>query len=67
MEKRIVAEIDDQRVKSPLEPVIEVVQITPGWPRRGNTVPAVELLFENLATDLFQTLANLFLIFTIRE
>jgi len=33
LEKWIVAQIDDQRMKTPLELVIEVGQITLGWPR----------------------------------
>ena len=42
--RRIVAEIDYHRVKTPLEPAIEGVQVTPVQPRSRPTVPAVELL-----------------------
>ena len=67
LEKRIVAEIDHHRVKTPLEPAIEGVQVTPARPRRRHTVPAVELLLENLAAHLFQILAGLFLVLTFRK
>ena len=67
LEQRIVAEIDHHRMKTPLEPVIEDVQVTPARPRRGNTVPAVKLLLENLAAHLFQALAGLSLPLTFRK
>ena len=65
--QRIVAEIDYHRVKAPLEPAIEGVQVPPARPRRGHTVPAVQLLLKNLAAHLFQTLADLFLILGFRK
>jgi len=65
--QRIVAEIDYHRVKTPLEPAIEGVQVTPARPRRGHTVPAVQLLLKNLAAHLFQTLADLFLVLGFRK
>jgi hypothetical protein len=54
-------------MKTPLEPVIEGVQVPPARPGRRYTVPAVELLLKNLAAHLFQTLAGLFLVLTFRK
>jgi hypothetical protein len=53
LEQRIVAEIDHHRVKTVLDPAIEGVQVTPARPQRGNTVPAIQLLLENLAAHFF--------------
>ena len=63
----IVAQIDHHRMKTPVEPAIEGVQVPPARPRRRYTVPTVELLLENLAAHLFQTLAGLFLVLTFRK
>ena len=63
-EKRMVAEIDHHRVKTPLEPVIEGVQFTPVRPRGRHTVPTVESLLEDFAAYFLQILASLFLVFT---
>ena len=67
LEKRIVAAIDHHRVKTPLEPAIEGIQVTPVRPRRRHTVPAAELLLENLAAHLFQILAGFVLVLTFRK
>jgi hypothetical protein len=67
LEQRIVAEIDHHRMKTPLEPAIEGVDVTPVRPRRRHTAPAVELFLENPAARLFQTLADLFLALTFRK
>jgi hypothetical protein len=50
--QRIVGKIDHHRVKTPLEPAIEGVQVPPARPRRRHTVPAVELLLKNLVAHL---------------
>ena len=54
-------------MKTPLEPAIEGVEVTPVRPRRRHTAPAVELLLENLAAHLFQTRAGIFLVLTFRK
>ena len=63
-EKRIVAEIDHHRVKAPLEPAIEGIQVTPVRSCRRHAVPAVELLLEDFVAHLLEILASLFLVLT---
>jgi hypothetical protein len=67
VKQRRVAESDHQRVKTPLEPAIEGVQVTPARPQRGNPAPTSQLLLEDLAAHLFQLPAGLFLVLTFRK
>jgi hypothetical protein len=52
-------------VQTPLQPAIESGQITPVRPARWDSLPAVELLVENLAAQFFQILAGVFLVLTL--
>jgi hypothetical protein len=60
-----VGEIDHHRVKAPLEPAIERVEITPVWPHSRHTVPPIQLLLEYLTAHLAQILARFFLVLTL--
>src|SRR5215467_16386245 len=59
LDSRKVGEIDHHRVKAPLEPAIECVQITPVWPRSRHTVPPIQLLLEYLTAHLLQVIGAL--------
>ncbi len=67
LKQRIVAEIDHYRVKTPLEPAIEGFQVASLRPRRRHTVPAVELLLENLAGHAFEVFADHFWVLAFRK
>ena len=67
VKQRRVAESDHQRVKTPLEPAIEGVQVTPARPQRGNPAPTSQLLLEDLAAHFLQAPAGLFRVLTFRK
>jgi hypothetical protein len=64
LEKRVGAEIDHHRVKTPLEPAIRRRPVHAGSATRKAHSTAVELILEDFAAHLLQILASLFLLLT---
>ena len=56
MAQALVANINDHRVETALEPEKERLQVPGVGPNGGNTVPAIQVLLEDFVADLGQML-----------
>src|ERR1035438_1670270 len=65
--KRVVAEVNNDRMKAALKPSLQLFQTSLRRPNGRNAIPTVELFLEDLAADLPQTLEGLLFVVRFRQ